>query len=125
MPVGMAERLVRNLRVLAPDRRRTTANTLMEKIVCRYAPWCRTMRRPSLSDLAGTSRLFGPHIDCAVRIRNEMVVQVGIEPVVALAPNKLVSKVVTRAIRPTGVACVRDGEEASFLAPQDALLLPE
>ncbi len=126
MPVGMAERLVRNLRVLAPDPSAcTTANTLMEKIVCRYAPLVQNDSGGHLYlDLAGTSRLFGPHIDCAVRIRNEIVEQVGIEPVVALAPNKLVSKVVTRAIRPTGVACVRDGEEASFLAPQDALLLP-
>jgi DNA polymerase IV len=126
MPLGMAERLVRSLRILVPDPSAcATANALMEKVACHYAPLVQNDSGGHLYlDLAGTSRLFGPHIDCAVRIRNQIMEQVGVEPVVALAPNKLVSKVVTRAIRPTGVACVRAGEEAAFLAPQDALLLP-
>ncbi len=126
MPLSMAQRLVRNMRVLLPDPSScTAANKLMEKIVARYTPLVQNDSGGHLYlDLAGTTRLFGPHIDCAVRIRNEIVEQVGIDPVVALAPNKLVSKVVTRAIKPVGVAYVRTGEETAFLAHQDALLLP-
>jgi DNA polymerase IV len=126
MPLSMAQRLLRNVQVLLPDPTAcTAANKLMEKIVARYTPLVQNDSGGHFYlDLAGTTRLFGPHIDCAVRIRNEIVEQIGLDPVVALASNKLVSKVVTRAIKPIGVAYVRTGEETAFLAHQDALLLP-
>jgi DNA polymerase-4 len=101
------------------------AGSEMERLAARYAPLVQNDLGGHLYlDLAGTRRLFGPPIDCAVRIRNEIVEALGIEPTVAIARNKLVAKVATRSIRPSGIACIREGDEASFLAPQDALLLP-
>jgi DNA polymerase-4 len=97
----------------------------MERIASRYSPDVENDTGGHVYlDLAGTERLFGPHVDCAVRVRREIVQATGIEPVVAVARNKLVAKVATRSIRPAGIACVRAGDEAAFLAPQDALLLP-
>ncbi|MHC1692622.1 MAG: DNA polymerase [Sphaerochaetaceae bacterium] len=126
MPLNTAEHLVRNLRVLAPDPNACEqANRRMEEISKQYAPLVQNDSGGHLYlDLSGTTSLFGPHIDCAVRIRNAIMEQVGIEPTVAVAPNKLVAKVGTRAIRPCGITCIRSGEEAGFLATQDARLLP-
>ena len=126
MSIAAARRCSQGLVVVPPDPAACArASAEMERLASRYAPLVQNDSGGHLYlDLAGTGRLFGPHIDCAVRIRNEIVDRLGIEPTVAVAPNKLVAKIATRSIRPSGIACVRRGEEASFLAPQDALLLP-
>jgi DNA polymerase-4 len=59
-----------------------------------------------------------------VRIRNDIVSSLGIEPAAAVGRNKLVAKVAARSIRPAGIACIRAGDEAGYLATQDAFLLP-
>jgi DNA polymerase-4 len=126
MGLAEARRRVPELLVVPPDAGSCAkASAEMERLASRYAPLIQNDSGGHLYlDLAGTTRLFGPHIDCAVRLRNEIVGAMGIEPTVAIARNKLVAKVATRSIRPAGIACVREGDEASFLAPQDALLLP-
>ena len=126
MPLATAQRLVRGLITLPPDPRSyAAAHKVMENVASRYTPVIQNDAGGHLYlDLAGTTALFGPHIDCAVRIRNEISNQTGLEPSVAVASNKLVAKIASRAVRPAGIAYVREGEEASFIAPQDALLLP-
>ena len=126
MPLVAAQRRVKGLLVLPPDASACErANALMEGIAARYAPVVQNDSGGHLYlDLAGTARLFGPHVDCAVRIRNEIVEAVGVDPTAAVARNRLVAKVATRSIRPAGIAYIREGDEAAFLAPQDALLLP-
>jgi DNA polymerase-4 len=126
MSLAAAQRYSPQLLIVPPDPAASArANEEMERIAAIYSPLVQNDSGGHLYlDLAGTARLFGPHIDCAVRIRNEIVEAVGIEPTVAVARNKLVAKVATRSIRPSGIASIREGDEASFLAPQDALLLP-
>jgi DNA polymerase IV len=126
MSLAAARRRSSGLVVVPPDPAACArASGEMEALAARYAPLVQNDSGGHLYlDLAGTARLFGPHIDCAVRVRNEIVEALGIEPTVAVARNKLVAKVATRSIRPSGIACIRPGDEASFLAPQDALLLP-
>ena len=126
MPLAMAERRVRELLVLPPDPVSCAAvNAEMERIASRYAPIVQNDSGGHLYlDLAGTRRLFGPHVDVAVRIKNEIVEAVGIEPAVGVAGNKLVAKVATRSLRPYGVAYIRAGEELDFLGTQDATILP-
>lgn len=126
MPLATARRLVRGLITLPPDPRSyDAAHKAMEGVASRYTPVVQNDTGGHLYlDLAGTTALFGPHIDCAIRIRNEIASQTGLEPSVAVASNKLVAKIASRAVRPRGIAYVREGEEASFIAPQDALLLP-
>ena len=48
----------------------------------------------------------------------------GIDAVLSLATNKLVAKVLSRSIRPEGLAQVAAGDEGRFLAHQSVLLLP-
>lgn len=97
----------------------------MERIASRYSPDIENDGGGHVYlDLSGTERLFGPQVDCAIRMRREIMEATGVEPTVAVARNKLVAKVATRSIRPSGMASVRAGDEACFLAPQDAFLLP-
>ncbi len=126
MPLDAARRRVRDLLVLPADPLACgLADAAMERIAARYAPIVQNDSGGHFYlDLAGTSRLFGPYIDSAVRIRNEIRESLGFEPAAAVASNRLVAKVATRSIRPAGIACIREGDEASFLASQDAALLP-
>jgi DNA polymerase IV len=126
MPLSVAQRRVRGLLALAPDPVACArAAEGMAGIAARYAPLVQDDSGGHLFlDLAGTSRLFGPAVDCAVRIRNEIADSLGLEATAAVARNKLVAKVAARSVKPLGIACVRAGDEAGFLSPQDAFLLP-
>lgn len=126
MPLTVAQRRVRGLLVLAPDPVACArAAEGMAGIAARYAPLVQDDSGGHLFlDLAGTSRLFGAAVDCAVRIRNEIADSLGLEATAAVARNKLVAKVAARSVKPLGIACVRAGDEAGFLSPQDAFLLP-
>lgn len=75
-------------------------------------------------DVTGTGRLFGPPPDIAWRIRTLVRKSVGLDPVWAVAPNKLVAKVATRIVKPSGEYIVKTGDEASFLSPLPAGLIP-
>lgn len=126
MPVAMAIRMAPSLTIVPPE---TVAGGRAEReilaIVSRFSPTIQ--QEPGghvYIDVAGTSRLFGPPIDCAVRMRNEIQANLGMKPAVAVASNKLVAKIGTRAIRPSGIAQVRSGHEAAFLSMQDIRLLP-
>lgn len=75
-------------------------------------------------DATGTSRLFGPPRDVAWRIRKAVRADLGIGPVWSVAPNKLVAKVATRTVKPTGEYIVRPGDETTFLSPLPVFLIP-
>ena len=75
-------------------------------------------------DLSGTSRLFGPPPDVAWRLRKEVRRRLGLDPIWSLAPNKLVAKVASRLVKPTGEYIVEPGEEEAFLRPLPLTLLP-
>jgi DNA polymerase-4 len=75
-------------------------------------------------DVTGTGRLFGPPADVAWRLRRRARREMGLMPVWAVAPNKLVAKVATRLVKPDGEFIVRTGEEGRFLAPVPLNLVP-
>ncbi|MFZ7127095.1 MAG: DNA polymerase Y family protein [Desulfobacterales bacterium] len=75
-------------------------------------------------DVTGTSRLFGPPVDVAWRLRNQSRDHLGLDPIWSVAPNKLVAKVATRLVKPSGEYIVAHGEEAAFLAPLPLHLVP-
>jgi DNA polymerase-4 len=125
MKLAEAQRRSPGILVVPPDPASCArAEAEMERIAGSYSPAVQNDSGGHLFvDLAGTERLFGPAIDSAVRLRRDILEGLGIEATVAVARNKLVAKVATRSIRPAGMALVREGDEASFLAPQDSLLL--
>jgi len=126
MPLAAAQRLVRDLTVVQPDAAAyANVNAGIEKIISRYAPlWQNDGAGNIYLDITGTRRLFGSPSDCACSIQNEISDWIRIEATAAIAANKLVSKVASRAVRPLGLINVRAGEEASFLSHQDITLLP-
>ena len=75
-------------------------------------------------DVTGTGRLFGPPPDIGWRLRNTLLQDIGLYPIWSVAPNKLLAKVASRVVKPSGEYIVADGEEAAFLAPLPLALLP-
>jgi len=75
-------------------------------------------------DVTGTHRLFGPPMDVAWRLRREIKTDLCLNPIWSVAPNKLVAKVATRLVKPSGEYIVSSGEEEAFLAPLPVRLVP-
>jgi DNA polymerase-4 len=126
MALAAAERSVKDITILPPDPGACEKmNRELERLVAVYAP---AFENDSLGnlylDLTGTTRLFGPPADCSSRLLREILEQTGIRPATAVAGNKLVCKVASRAIRPAGLIQIQTGTEAAFLAHQDIGLLP-
>jgi DNA polymerase-4 len=126
MPLAAAERRIRDLLVLAPNPPAyARVNAVLERIVSQYAPVYQNDTLGNLYlDLSGTTGLFGPTEDCASRVLREIIDETGIESAAAAGSNKLVCKIGTRTIRPTGLIAIREGDEAVFLAHQSIALLP-
>ena len=126
MPLAAAERLVKDLKVLAPDPASCLkVNSVLNNVISRYAPiWQNDGAGNIFLDITGTQRLFGAAADCVCLIQNEIIDSLKIEAAAATSSNKLVCKVASRTIRPEGLIEVRRGEEAAFLAHQNISLLP-
>ncbi len=125
MSVLHATYMVPGLQLLAPDNQAIAkADAAIASIAQRYSPHVQSDRGGHVYlDMQGTTRLFGPAMDSAVRIRREIREQLTLEGAVAVATNKLVAKIGTRTIRPAGITQIQEGEEASFLAQQEVRLL--
>jgi len=75
-------------------------------------------------DVTGTHRLFGPPVDVAWRLHKRIKADLGMDPIWSVAPNKLVAKVASRLVKPTGEYIVSTGEEETFLSPLPVHLIP-
>jgi DNA polymerase-4 len=75
-------------------------------------------------DVSGTNRLFGPAVDVAWRLHRQVKKALYLDPIWSVAPNKLVAKVATRLVKPTGEYIVGAGEEQHLLAPLPLELIP-
>ncbi|MBI9084408.1 MAG: hypothetical protein JEZ11_12480 [Desulfobacterales bacterium] len=127
MPLGQALCRCRDAVVLAPhpDRYERAMTALLEH-ARRYSPRVEMTDASGhlFVDATGTGRLFGPPPDVALRIRRAVRADVGVDPIWAVASNRLVAKVATRVVKPDGEYIVRAGDEAAFLAPLPVFLLP-
>ena len=127
MELPRARRLCRDARVLHPhfDRYERAMAALL-RCAMPYTPQIEVVDEAGhlFLDLSGTSRLFGPAADVAWRIRKEARAELELDPIWSVAPNKLVAKVATRLVKPTGEYIVEPGEEQEFLAPLPVQLLP-
>lgn len=126
MLLEVARKKVRTLKVLSPAyevyRR---ADARLAEVASRFSPVVELKGGGHLYlDLSGTRRLFGPPMDCAERVRKEIIQATDLSPALGLASAKVVSKVGTRVVRPSGFIAVPPGEERSFLSPLDVSLLP-
>lgn len=141
MPVLKARKLCPDLVLVPPNPRLyARASRALHEILRIYAPVIEPRGYGhAFLDLTGTTRLFGPAIDVAERIRRESASRLGLPLTVGIAINKLVSEAATRAVRQCGSAAVRQGsdchsatlphcppgDEATFLAPHLIEVLPD
>ena len=125
--LGRATRLCRDASILAPhpDRYERAMETLLKQALP-YSPLIEPGEGDGhlFVDVTGTSRLFGPPVDVAWRLRKQARGDLGLNPIWSVAPNKLVAKVATRLVKPSGEYIVGAGEEAMFLAPLPLSLVP-
>jgi len=127
MPLRRATRLCRGCMILAPQPARyeqAMADLLRQALP--YSPLIEPGDRDGhlFVDVTGTSRLFGPPVDVAWRLRREARRALGLDPIWALAANKLVAKVASRLVKPTGEYIVAPGDEEALLTPLPVWLIP-
>jgi len=127
MALRRAVRRVPDATVLSPhpDRYGRTMGALLKRVLP-YSPLIEPGEDDGhlFVDVTGTSRLFGPPVDVAWRLHREIRTDLGLNPIWSVAVNKLVAKVATRLVKPTGEYIVGPGDEASFLAPLPLRLVP-
>jgi len=126
MPAAMARRLCPEAAFLRGDGYLyLRASERFFSIVRRYSPVVEAASvDEAYADLTGLQRLMGHPVEIAVRIRDETRATLGLESSLGLAANKLVAKVGSATAKPNGLAMVRPGYEAAFLAPQGLERLP-
>ena len=127
MALRRAVRLCPDVRILPPHPSRY--EQVMQALVRQARPYSPLIEPGEADghlfvDVTGTSRLFGPPVDVAWRLRRQARAELSLAPGWAVAPNKLVAKVATRLVKPDGDAVVRAGDEARFLVPVPLHLVP-
>jgi DNA polymerase IV len=128
MRVELARQFCPGLRLVSPDSSRLrVGHDELEHTILPFAPAWESIRPGSLFvDLTGTVRLLGPPIDTAARIGRELLHRQGLNGVIGLAGNKLVSQLAATTLeRPPQVLSIQPGSEQPFLAPLPATLLPD
>jgi DNA polymerase-4 len=127
MALRRAVRLCRDVKILPPHPERY--ELAMRDVLNRalpYSPLIETGEDDGhlFMDATGTTRLFGPPVDVARRLRRQIKTDLGLNPIWSVAPSKLVAKVATRLVKPDGEYIVSAGEEESLLAPLPLSLVP-
>lgn len=127
MALRQARSLCRDAEILPPrpDRYERAMRALQDQ-ARPYSPLieCADENGHLFIDTTGTGRLFGPPVDVAWRIRKAVRNDLGFDPIWSVAPNKLIAKVASRLVKPTGEYIVEEGEEEAFLQPLLLRLLP-
>lgn len=127
MPLSRARRYCRDALILPPRTERyERAMQRLFREVLPYSPLIEAGENDGhlFIDVTGTSRLFGPAKDVAWRMYRQIRSRLGLAPVWGVAPNKLVSKVATRLVKPQGAYVVEAGGEAGVLSPLPLGLVP-
>jgi DNA polymerase-4 len=122
-----ARRTCRDATIIAPHRDRyERAMRSFLNCVLPYSPLIEAtdVQGHLFIDTTGTERLFGAAMDIAWRIRKAARADLGLDPIWTVAPNKLVAKVASRVVKPTGECLVEAGDEQKFLMALPVQLLP-
>ena len=127
MALRRAVRLCKDVQILPPhpDRYELAMRNVLKRALP-YSPLIESGEDDGhlFMDATGTSRLFGPPVDVAWRLRKQIKTDLDLDPIWSVAPNKLVAKVATRLVKPDGEYIVTAGEEESLLAPLPVSLVP-
>ncbi len=126
IPLFRARRLCPSLVVIPPDPRRVLAATCALVDLSReYSPlWEPSSTGRLYLDLTGSRRLLGPGRDAALKLEREVARRLGLTGSVGVAGNKLVSRIAAGYLDKPGVCDILRGNEAGFIAPMKAAVLP-
>jgi len=95
------------------------------EIMQRFTPWFEAASvDEAFLDLTGTQKLFGGAVDVGARLRREVKDRFSLDLTIGVAANKLVSRIASRTVKPTGLCDVTPGSECAFLAPLPVRRLP-
>jgi len=126
MCLSEARALCRRLILIPPDANlQKRARAALARLVGAYAPLVEPVVAGGIfADLTGTSRLLGASQDTAAHIQREVFSRLNLPCSMGLSSNKLVSSVACRITPARELADVHPGDEATFLSPLPAPLLP-
>ena len=127
MPLARALRLDKKIKILPPSfnrYERVMKDLIKEAYV--FTPRIESGRLDGhvFMDVTQSSRLFGPPVDVAFKLKKAFKKQFSLDPIWSVATNKLIAKVATRLVKPVGEYIVAPGDETSFLAPLPISLIP-
>jgi DNA polymerase IV len=126
MPLARARRLCPHAVFLPCDfDAYRTASQKVFRVLDQYSPLVEPMSLDeAYLELTGTEALLGAPYDVAVRLRDEVKRECGLDLSVGIGPCKIVAKVGSDLRKPRSLVVVGPGEEASFLAPLPLRALP-
>ena len=119
MPMAVALRLCPNALVVRGHYKAYSeySKRVMD-ILSEYTPlWEPVSIDEAFLDVTGCEQLWGTPEGIGRLIQKRIEDEVGLSASVGLASNKLVAKIASGLRKPHGFVCVRQGEEAAFLAP--------
>lgn len=127
MPLAQAKRINKKAPVLPPyfNRYETVMKHLLKETTL-FTPLVESGQTDGhiFLDVTGSSRLFGPPVDMAFKLKKIFQKEFNLTPVWSVATNKLIAKVATRVVKPAGEYIVAPGDEQAFLAPLPLRLIP-
>jgi DNA polymerase-4 len=126
MPLFRARRLCPSLVILRPDPKRVSGGSrALVKLTREYSPvWEPSSTGRIYLDLTGSSRLFGPGRDAALKLERDLTRRLNLTGWVGVAGNKLVSRIAAGYLHKPGVCDVLRGSEAEFIAPLPVTVIP-
>ena len=126
MPLFQARRLCPSLIIIPPDPRRVSGgNRALIKLTREYSPvWEPSSTGRIYLDLTGSSRLFGPGRDAALKLERDLARRLDLVGWVGVAGNKLVSRIAAGYLQKPGVCDVLRGSEPEFIAPLPVAVIP-
>ena len=127
MPLARARQLNTQIKILPPrfNQYERVMKDLLKQAVA-FTPLIEsgTLDGHIFMDVTGASRLFGPSMDVAFKLKKAFKKTFRLDPIWSVASNKLIAKVATRMVKPAGEYMVAPGDEKDFLAPLPLNLIP-
>lgn len=126
MPIAEAHRLCPQGIFLRGDHAHYAAVSRQVKAILEsVSPWVEMASiDEAYVDVTGSQRLFGGDDAIAAHLKQRIRAALNLPCSIAIAPNRLVSKVATNEAKPDGYRCVLSGDERAFLAPLAVQKLP-
>jgi len=94
------------------------------EIAAEYGPQVETFLDDAYVDLSGTERVHGHLVRAADALRRRVRAETGLSVSLGIGTNRMVARMLTRLCKPDGLAWLRPGGEADFVAAQPIEDLP-